>query len=156
MLPFLDQSETLHRFIYTNYTLLGTIKMSWLSILLLIYDNLWFSNFLFACQYLHEQLHVVLVVFSDFNTQNVEIESLLIPLISLIPTSKDVFYPTHHVYSLGLSFYSFISLLSTLLPKLAFWTLFRAKFFYLYLTCPYHLMNYLWAILTQRIVYYNW
>ena len=73
----------------------------------------------------------------------ITVDSNLIPLISLIPTSKDVFYPTHHVYSLGLSFYSFISLLSTLLPKLAFWTLFRAKHFYLYLAHPYPLMNYL-------------
>ena len=38
-----------------------------------------------------------------------------IPPITLIPTLKDVVYPTHHVYILGFSFHQFFSLLSTIL-----------------------------------------
>ena len=56
---------------------------------------------------------------------------VFLPLISISSTSKDVFYHTHCICNPGFPFPCFFSLLSTILffglPKLAFWTLFRAK-----------------------------
>ena len=159
MLFFPDQYKTLHRVIYTNYTLLGTLMVYWMSILLLIFDNVWISNFLFLWRHMLKQKHVVVVFFSDFNTQ-ISIIQFLTPPILLIPTSKDVFYPTHRAYISGFLFHLSFSLLSTLLyfasQNLRFGHFLGQIISIIYLARPYPLMNYLWAIRTLRIVYYNW
>ena len=150
MLPFLDHSEALHRVIYTNYTLLGTLMVYWMSILLLIFDNVWnyaSSNVqtktCWARFYLRFQPSVTLKILKLKLI-------ILIPPILIIPTLKDVLYSTYYVNNLRLSFYSFFFHLLTLLffrlPKLPFWTLFRAKHIYLFLASPYSQVNYLLGI----------
>ena len=102
--------------------------MSWISHILLQSEYMWFSRFWsFVVTCTNKNM-------SSSSSSQISTLKISIPPITLILTLNNATYPTHHVYILGFSFHQFFSLLSTILffrlPKLAFWTLFRAKLFF--------------------------